>query len=211
MAIFSVRDEERVGYHHSPECCSLEYQGTVVSGRNSPCPRSRPQPRGSLHPVFWEEGSVLRPFANLVPLQGAIPAFELLEAQLVRCSGLCPSALSSPPSQILILKTFLYIRPAHKSVRASFPENTRWNTINFLRSTIFLITAFLRMRIEIISKTRPYFRNVHIERMCFLHSRRCAVRVHESAVIACCVITLAVTNNLKQLESFHWSHYLKKG
>lgn len=67
------------------------------------------------------------------------------------------------------------------------------------------------MRIEIIYMMWPNFRNVQIEKKKKSASYSQGRALHTRAVIACCVNTLAATNNLKHLEAFHGSHYLKKG
>lgn len=64
----------------------------------------------------------------------------------------------------------------HINSSVSFPEDLPWNTSNFLRNTIFLITAFLGMRLEIIYKMWLNFRNIQMEKTCFLHSRKNATR-----------------------------------
>lgn len=168
-------------------------------------------PQGSVHPEFFAGRGVLpRPsFLQLRQQQGPSQLQSSTEPrEWLRNEW--PYFSFLPPKGV-ILKTLPNIHPAHKSVSGSPSQRTYLEAPSFsLRSTIFLLIAFLEMRIEIICKMQPYFRNVQIEKMCFVHSRKLCW-VHEGAVIACCMIMLAVTNNPKQLQDFHRSHYLKEG
>ena len=75
--------------------------------------------------------------------------------------GLTGPYFSFPTPYGAIPKTLLDIHPARKSVSESPSQRTYLEEPSFsLRTPIFLLSAFLEMRLEIIYKMGPYFRNV---------------------------------------------------
>lgn len=83
--------------------------------------RSHPLPGDSLHPVFFEAGSVNRlSFPQLVQLERATPASEPHRAHFVTAEWpyffLCPVQLASLPPQVMMLQMVPRIHLAHKSI-----------------------------------------------------------------------------------------------